>query len=225
MHRAEADGYALPGPRAPMPPITSHLHAPDDARRQPVRESHIALDGSPEQAYDDIVFLASTLCDVPSSAVFMLDRGRQWSKAQVGADYLDCPRAQSLCDAAIANPTQMLVVDDVVKDPRFAATAVGIGQPPLRFFAGVPLLSENGHPLGVLCVMDITPHQLNTQQRAGVKALARQTLHLFELRRSSLEARRLISEREAITQRLEHARAELELRQKAAVTVGGGEAV
>lgn len=201
-----------------MPPITSNLHARDDARRQPLRESHIALDGSPEQAYDDIVFLAGALCDVPSAALYMLDRGRQWSKAQIGADYLDCPRAQTLCDAAIANPSQMLVVDDVIKDPRFAATAVGIGQPPLRFYAGLPLLSENGHPLGVLCVMGVAPHQLNAQQRAGVKALARQTLHLFELRRSSLEARRLLSEREAITQRLEHARAQLELREKPANT-------
>lgn len=204
-----------------MPPISSTLLAPDDARRLPLRASHLALDGSPEQAYDDIVFLASTLCEVPSSALYMLDRGRQWSKAQIGADYLDCPRAQSLCDAAIANPTQMLVVDDVARDPRFAATAVGIGQPPLRFYAGVPLLSENGHPLGVLCVMGVAPHQLNAQQRAGVKALARQTLHLFELRRSSLEARRLLSEREAITQRLEHARAQLELREKSSsATVG-----
>jgi GAF domain-containing protein len=95
----------------------------------------------------------------------------------------------------------------------------------LRFFAGVPLLSENGHPLGILCVMGITPHQLNPQQRAGVKALARQALHLFELRRSSLEARRLLSEREAITQRLEHARAQLELRGDVTNTTAGCDAV
>lgn len=197
-----------------MPSASTHLHSPDEARRHAAGESHVVLDASPEQAYDDIVFLAITLCDVPSAAIFMLDRGRQWSKAQIGVDYLRCPRAQSLCDAAIANPTQMLMVEDVVKDPRFAATAVGIGQTPLRFFAGVPLLSPDGYPLGVLCIMGVTAHELNVQQRAGLKALARQTLDLFELRRCSLEARRLLSEREAITQRLEHARAELDQRNR-----------
>ena len=87
-----------------------------------------------------------------------------------------------------------------------------IGQAPLRFYAGMPLLSPDGYPLGVLCVMDVKPRQLTAQQRAGLKVLARQTQHLFELRRYALEQRRLLSEREAFTQRLEHARAELEQR-------------
>ncbi|MGH8076336.1 MAG: GAF domain-containing protein [Lysobacter sp.] len=198
-----------------MPSASSNSLSPDEARRHALRDSYAVLDGSPEQAYDDIVLLASTLCNAQSAAIFMLDRGRQWSKAQIGVDYLRCPRAQALCDAAIANPMQMLVVDDVVKDPRFAATAIGIGQAPLRFFAGVPLLSADAYPLGVLCVMDVTTPQLNVQQRAGLKALARQTLHLFELRRYASESRRLLSEREAITQRLEQVRAELEKHHKA----------
>lgn len=198
-----------------MPPASSNPYAPDDARRHTVRESYAVLDTLPEPAYDDIVLLAATLCDVSSAAIFMFDHGRQWSKAQVGVDYLGCPRAEALCDAALANPTQLLVVDDVLKDPRFEASPVRIGQAPLRFYAGMPLLSPDGYPLGVLCVMDVTPRQLSVPQRAGLKALARQTLQLFALRQYSLEQRRLHSEREAITQRLEHVRAELDKHHKA----------
>lgn len=198
-----------------MPPASSNLHVPDDARRHTVRESYAVLDTMPEPAYDDIVLLAATLCDVPSAAIFMFDHGRQWSKAQVGVDYLSCPRTEAVCDAALANPTQLLVIDDILKDARFEATAVRIGQAPLRFYAGVPLLSPDGYPLGVLCVMDVTPRQLSVPQRAGLKALARQTLQLFALRLYSLEQSRLHSEREAITQRLEHVRAELDQHYKA----------
>lgn len=174
---------------------------------------------SPEQPYDDVVLLASTLCETSAAAIFMLDHGRPWTKAQIGMDYLRCPRTQAICDAALANPTQLLVIDDVAQDTRFAATLVRIGQPPLRFYAGMGLLSPERYPLGILCVMDVTPRRLSTLQRAGLEALARQTHHLFELRRYALEQQRLLSEREAITQRLESARAELDQRQHAVTPI------
>lgn len=195
-----------------MPAVPSKTDSHDEARRQAALDDYCVLDTSSEQAYDDIVLLAATLCDTPAAAIILLDHGRQWSKAQIGEDYLQSPRAQAICEAAVGNPTQILVIRDISRDPRFAAMPVRIGQAPLHFYAGMPLLSPDGYPLGIVCVMDVKPRQLTTQQRAGLTALARQTQHLFELRRHALEQGRLLSEHEASSQRLEQARAELEQR-------------
>ena len=195
-----------------MPAARSETDSSDEARRQAALDSYGVLDTAPEQAYDDIVLLAVTLCDTPAAAISLLDNGRQWSKAQIGEDYLQSPRAQAICAAAIGNPTQILVVEDIAKAPDFSATPISIGQAPLRFYAGMPLLSPDGYPLGVMCVMDVKPRQLSAKQRAGLKVLARQTQHLFELRRQALEQERLLSEREAATQQLKQACAELEQR-------------
>lgn len=93
----------------------SRIDAPDEAQRQAVLDSHGALDTLPEQACDEIVLLAAALCATPAAAIALIDHGRQWSKAQIGVDYLHSPCAQDLCDAAIANPTQMLVVEDIAQ--------------------------------------------------------------------------------------------------------------
>ncbi len=187
----------------------------DEAQRQAALDRYAVLDTSPEQAYDDIVLLAATLCDTPAAAISLLDHGRQWSKAQIGVDHSQSPRAQAICDAAIGDPTQMLVVEDIARDPRFSATPIRIGQAPLRFYAGMPLLTPDGYPLGVVCVMDVKPRLLSAKQCAGLKVLARQTQYLFELRRQALEQQRLLSERMAATQQMEQERAELEQRHQA----------
>ena len=185
---------------------------PDEAQRQAALDSYGVIDTSPEQAYDDIVMLAATVCDTPAAAIFLIDHGRQWSKAQIGVDHSQSPRAQAICHAAIGNPAQMLVVEDIATDARFAATPIRIGQAPLRFYAGMPVLTPDGHPLGVVCVMDVKPRQLCAKQRAGLKVLARQVQHLFELRRQALEQSRLLSERDADAQQLQQERADLEQR-------------
>ncbi len=202
----------------PMPSTRSKPDSLAPAWRAASPQS-TALFTAPEPPFDDVVLLASVLCETSAAAIFLLDHGRPWSKAQIGIDYLRCPRTQAICDAAMANPTQLLVIDDVAQDARFATTLVRLGQPPLRFFAGMPLLSPDRYPLGILCVMDVAPRRLSTLQRAGLEALARQTHHLFELRRYCVEQQRLLSEREAITQRLEQARAELEQRRRAITPV------
>ena len=171
-----------------------------------------ALDPSPEPAYDDIALLAATLCDTPASAICLLDRGRPWSKARIGDDYLHCPRGAAVSSLAFDTPAQLLVIEDIARDPRVRTTAVRIDQSPLRFYAGMPLLSPDGYPLGILCVMDVKPRQLSAKQRAGLEALARQIQHLFELRRHALEQERRLSEHQASSLQLEHARAELEQR-------------
>lgn len=197
-----------------MPAAASKTSIDDESQRQAALERYALLDTSPEPAYDDIVLLAATLCDTPAAAISLIDHGRQWSKARIGVDHAQSPRAQAICAAAIGESTRMLVVEDIATDRRFSATPIRIGQAPLRFYAGMPLLTPDGYPLGVICVMDVKPRQLSAKQRAGLKVLARQVQHLFELRREALRQSRLLSERDAAAQQLQRERADLELRHR-----------
>jgi diguanylate cyclase (GGDEF)-like protein len=188
------------------------LPLPDEARRQAALDAYAVVDTVPEQAYDDIVRLAISLCDVPAAAISLVDHDRQWFKAQIGLDTRQTPRSEAICDHAIRQPAHALVINDLAAQSLYPRTSMRIDGRPLRFYAGVPLLSPDGHALGTVCVMDVRPRRLRAGQREGLEVLARQTQHLLELRRYALEQRRLLSEREAFAQRLEDARADLQRR-------------
>ena len=185
---------------------------PDEARRQAALDAYAVVDSVPEQSYDDIVRLAITLCDVPAAAISLIDHDRQWFKAQIGLDTRETARSEAICDRVIRHPDRTLVVEDLLEHPELPRPAMRVEGDPLRFYAGVPLLSPDGQPLGAVCVLDSKPRTLTEAQREGLEVLARQTQHLLELRRYAMEQRRLLSEREAFAQRLEDARADLQRR-------------
>jgi diguanylate cyclase (GGDEF)-like protein len=195
--------------RAPTPT------ADTEAGRQAALDAYAILDTPPEQAFDDIVRLAVTLCGVPAGAISLIDRERVWFKAQIGVDQPQVPRDQSLCNHAIDAPDRTLVVNDLLVDPIPAARRRRLAGKPPRFYAGVPLLNPEGQPLGAVCVMDVEPRQLSAAQIEGLELLARQTRHLLELRRFMLEQGRLLSAREAAAQRAERDRAELQRQHEA----------
>lgn len=170
------------------------------------------VDTASEDAFDDIVRLAATLCEAPAAAISLIDRDRVWFKARIGMDQPQTGRWQSLCDVAIRTPDRMLVVHDVATDPRFAGIGLRIGGRPLRFYAGLPLLNLQGLPVGTVCVLDVKPRELSKAQRDGLAVLARQIQHMFELRRYVVEQRRLLTEREAFARRLEDEQADLQRR-------------
>jgi diguanylate cyclase (GGDEF)-like protein len=195
--------------RAPPPT------AEDEAARQAALDAYAILDSAPEQAFDDIVCLAVTLCAVPAGSISLIDRDRVWFKAQIGVDQTQVPRELSLCNHAIDEPGRTLVINDLAIDPIPAAKRRRLsGQPP-RFYAGVPLLSPDGYALGTVSVADIVPRELTAAQIVGLELLARQTQHLLELRRFMLEQGRLLSAREAAALRAERDRAELQRRHEA----------
>lgn len=188
------------------------LPPPDETRRQAALDAYAVVDTVPEQAYDDIVRLAVTLCDVPAAAISLIDHDRQWFKAQIGLGARQTPRSEAICEHAIRQPDRVLVIEDLQAQRDVPRPGLQIDGDPLRFYAGVPLLSPDGHALGTVCVLDNKPRTLTTAQIEGLEVLARQTQHLLELRRYALEQRRLLSEREAFAQRLEDARADLQRR-------------
>jgi PAS domain S-box-containing protein len=145
------------------------------------------LDTLPQSDYDDIVLLASNICDTPIALITFVDRDRQWFKARVGLDLEETSRDISFCAHAILHPKEVMVVPDTLADERFCDSAVVTGAPHIRFYAGAPLVMNDGMALGTLCVLDTTPRELTVKQRTALSTLARTVVNTLELRRLSGE--------------------------------------
>lgn len=156
---------------------------PDNEEERILSLEHLGvLDSEPEQSFDDVVLLAKTLCNVPIALVSLVDRERQWFKACVGLDVRETHRDLAFCAHAILAPAEVLVVEDTLQDPRFQHSALVLGPPFIRFYAGAPIRSDSGLPMGTVCVIDTQPRSLSEPERVGLLALARQTAALLELR-------------------------------------------
>lgn len=150
-------------------------------------ESYSILDTLPEQAYDDIVRMASTICGTPIALISLVNQDRQWFKAKVGLDATETCRDASFCAHALHNRHEVFTVPDTHEDSRFSGNALVTGEPYIRFYAGAPLITPRQHVLGTLCVIDHVPRQLSVAQREALMALARQVIALFELRYKIVE--------------------------------------
>ncbi|AEV82910.1 sensor histidine kinase and response regulator of a two component complex [Actinoplanes sp. SE50] len=145
-------------------------------------QAYEVLDTEAEHDFDDIVMLAAQLCDKPIALISLIDADRQWFKARYGTDLCEGPRAGSICSHAMYDE-DVLQVCDARRDPRFAACPTVTGAPHIRFYAGAPLISPLGKPLGTLCVADPEPGRLTDAQRHGLRVLARHVVTQLELRK------------------------------------------
>ena len=120
------------------------------------------LDTPPEESYDRHVRKLAQVLDVPMAYIALIDANRQWLKSVVGPMTCDMDRDQSFCGHTILEH-QPLIVPDTREDPRFAGNPLVTGEPHLRFYAGVPLSTDDGFNVGTLCIADREPRDL----RAG----------------------------------------------------------
>ena len=122
---------------------------------------------------------------MPISLISLIDPNRQWFKSRVGLDATETPRDYAFCAHAILKPEELFMVKNAALDDRFADNPLVTGGPNVTFYAGVPLVNENGNALGTLCVIDNKPNDLTREQKETLKALARQVVAYFELRKKS----------------------------------------
>jgi GAF domain-containing protein len=166
----------------------------NDAARVAALEKYAILDSEPEQAFDDLAKLATFICKTPIALVSLIDGERQWFKSKIGIDATETPREVAICSTAIQQ-SDVFVVPDAQKDERFQNNPFVVSEPHIRFYAGAPLITEDGFALGTLCVLDLVPHEFSHEQKEALKTLGRLVLAQMEFRRN------LILLREALTDR------------------------
>ncbi len=127
--------------------------------------------------------------------VSLIDQNRQWFKARVGLDTPETSRDVAFCAHAILEP-DVFKVPDALEDQRFVTNPLVTGEPHIRSYYGVPLVTEAGHALGTLCVLDRFPKDLTEQQLEVLEAIAHQVMSQLELRRSLKALAQTMAERE-----------------------------
>ncbi len=159
--------------------------------------SYAILDTLPEIGFDEITELAAQICDCPAALISFVDASRQWMKAKYGlpAELSECPREISVCKVTICN-NDILYVPDLLSDQRFNSSPLVTGGLKLRFYCGVPLITQDGYALGTLCVVDFKSRELSFEQREALRRLSRQTMVHLELRRQLIERNEMLRQLE-----------------------------
>lgn len=157
----------------------------ESARLAVLRKYHI-LDTPPEQSFDDLTLLASHICGTPMALITLVDADRQWFKSRVGLDLVETERAVSFCAYAIQD-RDIMIVPDARQDERLRDNPQVTGAPHIRFYAGAPLVTREGHALGTLCVLDRVTRTLTHDQVEALDALRHQAEAQLELRRNLRE--------------------------------------
>jgi GAF domain-containing protein len=152
-----------------------------ESERLDALRRYAILDTPPEEGFDRITRLASRWLDVPIALVTLLDENRQWFKSCVGLDVTETDREVAFC-AYNVHGDGMMVVEDATADPRFADNPLVTGDPGIRFYAGAPLVTPEGHVLGSLCVIDTTPRSAGTMDLDVLRDLAGMVVTELELR-------------------------------------------
>lgn len=145
-----------------------------------------ALEDDPELA--QITGFAAKLCDAPIALVSLVEEERQRFLARAGLKERETPRPTSFCAHAMLEP-EVMIVPDAQDDPRFSTNPLVTGHPYIRFYAGAPLVSHEGAPLGSLCIIDTEPRAggLDEMQRDGLLVLAQSVMRRLRHRREHLE--------------------------------------
>ncbi len=169
----------------------SHIlseHAADldgatERRLSALQDLHI-LDTGPELVFDDIVAIASTVCDAPIALVSLVEKDRQWFKARIGLEASQTPIEHSVCALAIRQ-SDVFVIPDLLADPRTAQNPLVTHGPRIRFYAGAPIYAPDGTAIGTVCVIDVVPRPggVSPAQATTLTLLARQVMTQLLLRR------------------------------------------
>ena len=183
-----------------MSPVPDYVF---DAERLAALEAYSILDTAPEQGFDDSGQLAMLRCEAPVALVSLVAKDRQWFKARAGFEPCETDLNSSVCAHALGEP-DLLVIPDLSTDPRTAHNPLVIASPHIRFYAGAPLRTGEGHAIGSLCVIDSKPRPdgLTAGQMMGLRSLARQVMTQLELRKTLARQQTfLLEEAQALARR------------------------
>lgn len=193
----------------------------NERERLAALERYEVLDTPAEAEFDDLTSLAAHICGTPIALISLVDAHRQWFKSKVGLDATETPREHAFCAHAI-HGQHVMEVPNALEDFLFYDNPLVTGAPEIRFYAGMPLATPDGHNLGTLCVIDHVPRQLTTAQREALTRLGRQVANQMELR---LTNRRLAAASSELRQMEERARLVVDAAPNAMVMVDDKEQI
>ena len=176
----------------------------DEKERLNELDSYDIMDSETEKDFDNLTKLASEICGTCISLVSLLDDKRQWFKSSYGLDQKETPKEFSFCAHAIHFPDEAFVINDARIDPRFHDNPLVIDDPYVIFYAGIPLITENGYPLGTLCVLDNKPNEISNEQIEALRILSKQVFNLIELRKKKIQLEEQNSLLERKNEEIEH---------------------
>ncbi|TDR85531.1 putative bifunctional diguanylate cyclase/phosphodiesterase [Enterovirga rhinocerotis] len=155
----------------------------DEQDRLNALEEYRLVDTRPDEEFDRLARLASSLFDVPIVLVSLIERSRQFFKSHIGLDLCETSREISFCAHAIMQD-DVLVIPDAAKDPRFAANPLVLGPPFIRFYAGKPLVAPGGGKIGTVCLIDSKPRStFSEEDRRNLGDVAALVMDRMEMRR------------------------------------------
>jgi PAS domain S-box-containing protein len=156
---------------------------PDEAARLAALRRYAILDTPPDEAFDRVAQLAASLFQAPIALVSFLDADRAWFKAHIGVDIAEIPRDLTLCTRTVLSD-DITLVPNALEDPSFADNPLVVGELGVRFYAGAPLITRDGHRIGALCVVDTKPRtEFGPEDHIRLATLARLVMNELELKR------------------------------------------
>ncbi|OYX86566.1 MAG: histidine kinase [Flavobacteriales bacterium 32-34-25] len=166
-------------------------------------DSYSIVDTLPEDDYNQLAELAAEICGTPISLISFVDEKRQWFKSHYGTVAVETPRELAFCAHAILNPKEIFIIEDARNDERFYDNPLVVEEPNVVFYAGIPLVENNGLPLGTLCVIDDKPNKLTKSQINSLRMLSNQVMKLLELRKNKKQLEKALEKFEKKNQELE----------------------
>lgn len=156
---------------------------------------------SSEIDFDDLTSLAAYICKTPMASVTLLDKEKVYFKSNVGFNHQEADRDDIFCKHAI-HQTDVFMIEDTLRI--FSQNTYVVHSPFVRFYAGAPLIDDDGYALGTLCVMDTVPRKLTEAQCQALKSLSRQAIKLIDLKKSREEMQEHFRELQKLTRFISH---------------------
>jgi len=144
------------------------------------------LDTPEESSFDNLVKLATQIFDVPIAFISLIDKERQWFKSAIGCELKQIPRQDSFCEYTILE-NAVFEINDAFSDSRFSAHPAVTGHLRVRYYAGIPLIDEDGFILGTMGLFDRVPRELSFSQKEILQNLAKEVVVHLVLKKQDKE--------------------------------------